>query len=538
MFSLATELCVIMDQLKVSNYDLTCLGINACPPEDFKALIQLLITKICELNGITPESEKSSGCPDCVVSVAPCFVQGTQTTMQLVDYVQMIANRICSIIDQIGVINNQIISLDNRVTILENTPPPSFTLPSIPADCILAPGNYPIDQVLNALLNDDSLGYCTLLESTGTPSDITGAVLSQCIDDTSLSLASEADGDSPVQTFAQYYMGTWVNNTTLTTQPTVANAINNIWISICDMYNYLSNLDTGLTVQDTTTVNLTYTSGTLTAAVQDTGWINLNGFKFMSTNPNRPQCRRIGNEVHFRGYAVVPMGNVNSGGGGNINMSTDSDDYVPLQYGNTFNTVQSFNDDDSCKIVTYNSGVWAPGNVGIGFSFNLGNSVIPTGILAPAQTFDGGYTVGGGSRIIAFRTVRTTSGKDATLHTLGSLSISSTGVLFWGGPIFDESYASSSSGWEYSGIGRHLISNPIAGENVPTFTPVAPSNYNAASAGTYSPEITAVADTWAFSQNCGRADQMGGFIIRLDGMRAFINPCDAVIPTPNPCVAP
>jgi hypothetical protein len=232
------------------------------------------------------------------------------------------------------------------------------------------------------------------------------------------------------------------------------------------------------------------------------------------------------------------MGNANSGGGGNINMSTDSDDYIPLQYGNTFNTVQSFNDDDSCEIITYNGAAWAPGNVGIGFNFNLGNSVIPTGILAPAQTFDGAYTVGGGTRIIAFRTVKTTGDKNAVLHTLGNLSISSTGVLSWEGPIFDESYTSNISGWEYSGIGRHLISNPIAGENVPTFTPVAPSNYNAASAGTYSPEITAVADTWAFSQNCGRADQMGGFIIRLDGMRAFINPCDAVIPTPNPCVAP
>jgi hypothetical protein len=239
---LGTELCTIMDQLKVTNYDLTCLGINACPPEDFQALIQLLINKICELSGITPTETKSSGCPDCVVSVAPCFVEGTQTTMQLVDYVQMIANRICSILDEIGIINNQITSLDNRVTILENTPPPVFTLPEIPADCILPPGpNYPIDQVIDALLNDDTLGYCALLQATGTPGSIVNSVLSQCISDTTLSLASQAAGDFPIETFAQYYFGTWVNNTTLTTSPTVANAINNIWIAICDIYNYLSN---------------------------------------------------------------------------------------------------------------------------------------------------------------------------------------------------------------------------------------------------------------------------------------------------------
>lgn len=94
VFKLATELCIIMDQLNVSNYDLSCLAINSCPPADFQALIQLLITKICEANGVVVDTTKASGCPDCVVSVAPCFVEGTQTTMQLVDYVQMIANRV------------------------------------------------------------------------------------------------------------------------------------------------------------------------------------------------------------------------------------------------------------------------------------------------------------------------------------------------------------------------------------------------------------------------------------------------------------
>jgi hypothetical protein len=226
-----------MDQLNVSNYDLTCLGISACPPEDFQALIQLLITKICEINNITPTEGKSAGCPDCVVSVAPCFVEGTTTTMQLVDYVQMIANRICSILDQIDIINNQITDLDVRVTVLENTPSPTFTLPSIPANCILASGTYPIDQVLNALMNNATLGYCSLLEATGTPAEITTATLSQCITDIDQPLAALPT----VDTFSAYYSGSWVPSATLSTSPTAANAINNIWIAICDIYNYLSN---------------------------------------------------------------------------------------------------------------------------------------------------------------------------------------------------------------------------------------------------------------------------------------------------------
>jgi hypothetical protein len=270
VFKLATELCNIMDQLNVTNYDLSCLGINSCPPEDFHALIQLLINKICEANGVTVTPGKTlSGCPDCVVSVAPCFVQGTQTTMQLLDYVQMIANRVCSILDQITAINNQLVIVNETLTDLQfqidNIP--TYTLPSIPADCILPAGNYPLDQILNALMNNDTLGYCSLLSATGTPAQIISGVLSQCILDGDPSLASLAAGDSPVQSFSTYYAGSWVNNPSLTAAPTVANAIKNIWIAICDIYSYLGSLPTtvveageGITVTSTVVGNeTTYT---------------------------------------------------------------------------------------------------------------------------------------------------------------------------------------------------------------------------------------------------------------------------------------
>ena len=526
---MATELCTLLDQTNVTNYDLTCLGITSCGPQDFQALIQLLIDKICELQGLpVNQLQSTSTCPDCLVSVAPCFVENGQTTMQLIDYVQMIANKLCDLIAQIADIQTQIDNLDIRVTVLENTPPPSFTLPSIAVDCTLSDGvivggnAYTIDLILNALVNDDTYGYCALLGATGLPADIISAVSGACITSTTPTLSN-----APTP-YGTEYLGSWVNTPT-----TVADAITNIWIVLCDIYQYLQSPT--LNVTDTTTVNLTYSSGTLSAQVQDTGWLDLDGFSFMASNANRPQCRRIGNEVHFRGYVTVPMGNANSGGGGNVNPATDADDYVGLAYGNTFNTVQSGNAPDSCKLVTYNSGVWAAGNVGIGLSFNLGNSVIPSGILAPGQNFDGSYALGGGTRNIIFRTVRTTGGKNAALHSLGSLSISSTGILFWGGPLYDETYASAVSGWEYSGIGRSMISNIISGENVPTFTPTAPSSYNASAAGIYNPDITGVADTWAFSQNAGHADQLGGFIIRIDGLKAFIDPCDPIIPTPSPC---
>jgi len=518
--ALATELCTLLDQTNVSNYDLTCLGITACGPKDFQALIQLLINKICELQEIPVPEIKSNGCPDCLVSVAPCFVENGQTTMQLIDYVQMIANKICDLIAQIADIQTQIDNLDIRVTILENTPPPTFTLPSFTVDCTLSNGvivggnAYTIDLILNALVNDDTYGYCALLGATGLPADIISAVSGACITSTTPTLSN-----APVP-FGTEYLGSWVNTPT-----TVADAITNIWIVLCDIYQYLQSPT--LNVTDTPTVNLTYSLGTLSANIVDTDWVNLNGFSYMSSNSGRPQCRRIGNQIHFRGYVIVPMGNASSGAGGNINSAPNSDSYIPLSYGNTFNTITSGNAADSCELIGYNGGVWASGTA-IGLKFNRGNSVIPTAVLPAGQSLDGSYTLG--TRQIIARTVRSAGGDNVALHSLVTVIITSAGDLQLSTILYDEDF-DGASGYEYSGIGRHLISNIISGENIPTYTPAAPSIFNAAAPGAYQADITGVADTWAFSQNAGNADQLGGFIIQLSGLSTFVDPCDNYIPT-------
>ena len=235
---LATELCTILDQLNVSNYDLSCFNSPSCPPADFQALIQFLIDHICALEGITPVNENNnnaSGCPDCVVTVASCFIQNNQTTMQLVDYVNMIAQRVCNILADINNLQTQINTLDTRVTILENAPAASFTLPSILVECTLQDtpfignggGATAIDSVLNALINDDIYGYCALRTATGLPADILTAVESQCITSATDSLLY----GTPMGTA---YSGSWVNDPV-----TVADSITNVWITLCDVFQYL-----------------------------------------------------------------------------------------------------------------------------------------------------------------------------------------------------------------------------------------------------------------------------------------------------------
>lgn len=241
--NLATELCTILDQTNLSNYDLSCLNIVNCGPEDFQSLIQLLINKICELQNITPESSDSaSSCPDCIVTVASCFQEGGATTMQLIDYVQMIASKVCALVDEIGELQTQIDSLDVRVTILEEKETPIFTLPSILVDCTLSDGNvvagnaYSIDIVLESLVNDDDYGYCALLGSTGLPADLLSAVATQCVQGSDTTLTK---GTS----FASEYMGTWVDSPV-----TVADAITNLWLVVCDIYTYLDGVSFPVTI--------------------------------------------------------------------------------------------------------------------------------------------------------------------------------------------------------------------------------------------------------------------------------------------------
>jgi hypothetical protein len=573
VYQLGTELCTIMEQLNVSNYDLSCFNLTACPPEDFQALIQLLIDKICEANGITVDTPKSSGCPDCVVGVADCFVQGTTITMQLVDYVQMIANRVCSIISEIESINNQIsvinTTLNDLQTQIDNLP--LYTLPTFEVDCILGPGEQALDVIVEALMNDDTLGYCRLLASTGTPAEINTAVLTQCIEDSDQPLAALALSPPVTSTFSAYYSGSWVNAATLGTSPTVSNALNNIWIAICDIRAYVTNFPTtvvaagtnttvtsatlgnvttytvssnDLTVQDTTTVNLTNTAGTLTAVVQDTGWVNLNGFDWYGPNVQyqRPQCRRIGNQIHFRGTLVIPL------------QDTDG---TPLEwdYKSSGPAINSY----------ANVNTVAPSTTGLGsvdvalggsITFNESNNVIPASVLPLGQNLDKIYY---GNFTVALRIIKIyTAGSDVytgALSTLLKPIITADKKLILQLVKDLEIAAPSTLGTQTYGtsILNNVISHVRVGEFVPKFqssSSVMASSSNGGPLDTITlpvgPNTQYIGNTkldydstltYPFSCNASNQDQIGGFgWLSIDNLSAFISPCDPIIPTPEPCI--
>jgi hypothetical protein len=235
---LANELCTVMAQLNVNDYDLSCFELTTCAPVDFQALIQFLINHICALENVTPtnNSNGTSTCPDCVVTMAPCFVQNNQTTSQLVDYVNLIAQRICSLITEIEGLQTQINDLDIRVFTLESDAArgDSFTLPSVIVDYTLQDVPFiglngpatEIDVVLNALINDPIYGYGALRTATGLPAELVASVASQTI-------TSSRDSLTYGTAMSVAYVD-WIG-----APLTIADTITDAWISILDIFTYL-----------------------------------------------------------------------------------------------------------------------------------------------------------------------------------------------------------------------------------------------------------------------------------------------------------
>jgi hypothetical protein len=223
---LAYELCTIMDELKLSAYDLTCFD-PICPtPTNFQSLIQLLIDKVCALYNV-PATSVTAGCPDCEVTVAPCLVTldnlGNQiTTLQLKDYVILIGNKICTILTDIASQGTAISNLDSRVTYIENNCCNANNVPVIATSCVTPTAtNIPITNFVVSLEN----AFCALEGVTGTVSSLQAAIGQQCV---RLGAQQALNPDNSGENMSD--LPGWIGSPT-----TVADTLNNMWLTICDM---------------------------------------------------------------------------------------------------------------------------------------------------------------------------------------------------------------------------------------------------------------------------------------------------------------
>jgi hypothetical protein len=230
---LASELCTIIDELKISAYDLSCFDPMCPTPTSFQAMIQLLIDKVCALYNIDPTTS-IAGCPDCEVNVATCLITKDNlgndiTTLQLKDYVILIGNKICTILTDIASQGTAIADLETRVTFIEDNCCNQSNVPTVATSCITPSAtNIPVTAFASAL----ETAFCTLQSTIGTPIALQAAFNQQCQD---LGSSPTLDPASPAA-FMSGLPG-WVSSPS-----TVADSFTNMWLTICDMRGGLIDL--------------------------------------------------------------------------------------------------------------------------------------------------------------------------------------------------------------------------------------------------------------------------------------------------------
>lgn len=497
IFKLATELCTVLDTLNVTNYDLSCFNLTACGPNDFQALIQFLIEQICALqNEVTIVSDpatspitnttKSTGA-DTLVTVAPCFVVGTVTVMTVSEYAQAIGIRVCSLVSQIATINTQINDLEIRVTNLENAPVVVPPTPSLIIDCnigTLVSGNsYDIDTVLDQLINNTTNGLCSYTNTStgvlGTPSQLLTAYTTAC------SYGTDVTSDP-----------NW------TASPiTLPEVITNIWIALCVAY---SNTTT-IAVADTSSIDLSISGGpayTISAKVTDSGWVDLNGFTYYGVGVTKPQCRRIGNQIHFRGTVFVPLENPASPGA-----------VVSLSSTSAYNSV------GGCSTWSGVGGCTIDSNGAI--QFNNGASVIPSSVTS--ANLDGIYSLGW---IIGTRGVDIDATYGTSLSAAMNVYVTATKGLTVALVHDIEITTTRGTGVQGNSPLRLITSNVRSGEYLPNYIGTGTDIHNAPSNANFDLKSDTFNLTWPFSCDAGDENQVGGFAFKLDGLIGYLDPCN------------
>ena len=508
---LATELCAVLDTLKVSNYDLTCFSTIACGPQDFQALVQFIIDQLCAVqSGTTASSTASSKgatfsiarasetCPDCVVTVPEEFVVGTQKTMQLVDYAVTMGEKIASIVSEVSLMNDQITDITIRVRNLENKPDPVFPALTLQSKCDIGTVPASTDSEVQVILEQffDAL-WCDFYAITGTMASLTNAIGSQSIANTDLTLTN------PVANYQTQYP-TWV-----TTPATVADTLTNIWLAVYDIYASLP--PTAVTVQDTNTVELSVTADLqISAKVKDTGWVDLNGFDFYSGTATKPQVRRIGNVLHFRGYVFVPLDN---GAGGIHGLSSYAD----------------YNNIPTCIPGTSGAGAVSISTGGV-ISFNGGLNVIPTSVTT--NNLDADYRMP--YPAVLSRPIIVTGSDGTVLTAAARIGITSAGVIYVGS-LRDQEEISGATGFIGGSHLRFITSNVRSGESIPNYINTDTDIHNFPAAGANNlvgeTDFSGSDYTWPFSCDAGDSGNLGGFFATIEGLTAFLDCSSDIVET-------
>jgi len=229
VYKLAEEVCAIQGEVGISELEFDCLlqvcnqTIDPPPSVTLPIILQLLIDGVCCINDIvenlptpaTPYVEPILNLPLCLQYVDP--ISGLPvTSLKLSDYAVATANKLCAINTIVNNHTTQINTLTTQVNTLINTP--AAPLPTVTPVCVLPSSPTAMNTVLAALESQ----FCGLVTALGSNTQISAATASQCAN------LGAANALSTTGTMAG--LPGW--NTTVTN---FAQAMQNLWITVCDM---------------------------------------------------------------------------------------------------------------------------------------------------------------------------------------------------------------------------------------------------------------------------------------------------------------
>jgi hypothetical protein len=243
VYKLATKLCTLQTSLDLSTLDLSCLvsfcaATNPAPTnKTLSAVLDFIIDKVCCLN-TTIQNLPGAGAgfvepnltmPTCLQYTDPAT---GQTITQLVhnQFTLRLGNQFCTLKATVESQAATLATYNTRITTLENRP--GLTLPTVTPNCILPA----TPTAMNIVLDELEAQYCNLRSVLGTNAGITAAVGQQC-----QNLAAQ---DALSQAGFVGGLSGWVPATGDALSGTMAGAVKNLWVVLCDMRAAIFDLKT------------------------------------------------------------------------------------------------------------------------------------------------------------------------------------------------------------------------------------------------------------------------------------------------------
>jgi hypothetical protein len=241
----------------------------------------------------------------------------------------------------------------------------------------------------------------------------------------------------------------------------------------------------------------------------DSGWLDLNGFDHYNTSVSglaKPQVRRIGRNLYFKGYVVIPLS------------SDDGDTVINITTINVNNKNKYYEDQRFTRVYSNTGGCSIV--AGGALQFNKNTSVIPSSLSVGLPAIDSSFSR---RNFIISRRVRNAADNTVSVHLTSVVSVflSSSGILSVQAQEDIEYNEPDNSSGLGSNLSRLLVTQTTAGHYLHDLrtTNIFTQGNGPGDLGTNTLEVDVETDdpVSPITIDAGQIEQLGGFEFQLDG---------------------